>query len=50
MARDAWWNWPEVERLLQQRHDSGKKIFTGAFMVNSPQNQPKLPAILDCID
>ena len=49
MSRDAW-NRPEVERLLQERHDRGQKIFTGAFMVNSPQNRPKLPAILDCID
>jgi hypothetical protein len=49
MSKDAW-DRAEVERLLQERHDSGKPIFTGAFMVNSPQNRPKLPAILDCID
>ena len=49
MSRDAW-DRPEVERLLQARHDAGGNIFTGAFMVNSPQNRPKLPAILDCID
>jgi len=49
MSKEAW-NRPEVERLLQARHDAGNNIFTGAFMVNSPQNRPKLPAILDCID
>ena len=49
MTRDAW-NRPAVERLLQARHDAGGNIFTGAFMVNSPQNRPKLPAILDAID
>ncbi|MCK6570173.1 hypothetical protein L6V77_03580 [Myxococcota bacterium] len=49
MSRDAW-NRPEVERLLQARHDAGDNIFTGAFMVNSPQNEPKLPAILNAID
>jgi len=49
MSRNDW-NRSEVERLLQARHDAGGNIFTGAFMVNSPQNRPKLPAILDCID
>ena len=49
MSREAW-DRPEVERLLQQRHDRGEKVFTGAFMVNSEQNRPKLPAILDYID
>lgn len=49
MTRDAW-NRPEVERLLQARHDAGDNIFTGAYMVNSEPNQPKLPAVLDYID
>jgi len=49
MSRDAW-NRPEVERLLQARHDGGDNIFTGAHMTNSEQNRPKLPAVLDYID
>jgi hypothetical protein len=49
MSRDAW-NRVEVGRLLQERQDRGEQVFTGAFMVNSPQNEPKLPAILNAID
>jgi hypothetical protein len=49
ISRDAW-DRPEAERLLQERTDRGDKVFTGAFMVNSEQNRPKLPAILDYID
>ncbi len=49
MSRDAW-DRPEVERLLQSRHDGGEQVFTGAYMVNSEQNRPKLPAVLDYID
>ena len=49
MSKDAW-NRAEVERLLQARRDAGDNIFTGAYMVNSPQNEPKLPAILNAID
>lgn len=48
-SKDAW-NRVEVGRLLQERQDRGEQVFTGAFMVNSPQNQPKLPAILNAID
>jgi hypothetical protein len=49
MSKDAW-SRPEVERLLQARHDAGEGIFTGAYMVNSEQHRPKLPAVLDYID
>lgn len=49
MSREAW-NRPQVEWILKSRHDAGERIFTGAFMVNSEQHRPKLPAILDYID
>jgi hypothetical protein len=49
MSKDAW-NRAEVGQLLQERQDRGEQVFTGAFMVNSPQNEPKLPAILNAID
>jgi hypothetical protein len=49
MSREAW-NRPQVEWILRGRQERGLPIFTGAFMVNSEQHRPKLPAILDYID
>lgn len=43
------WNRRIVLRELGRRRDRGEKIFTGAFMVNSPPGKPKLEAICDRI-
>lgn len=40
-------HWDEAEALRRLRtvRDSGEQIFTGAYMVNSPQNKPKLEEV-----
>lgn len=44
------WNKKLVLGLLRPLRDKGQKIFTGAFMINSPAGKPKLEAICDRID
>lgn len=44
------WNKKLVLSLLRPLRDKGQKIFTGAFMINSPAGKPKLEAICDRID
>lgn len=44
------WDACRCMSLLGPKRDAGEKIFTGAFMVNSPAGVPKLEAIVERID
>lgn len=44
------WDAEEAVRRLAEVRERGKKIFTGAFMINSPAGEPKLEAICRRID
>lgn len=44
------WNPDEALRRLGAARDRGVKIFTGAYMINSPGGEPKLEAIVRRID
>jgi hypothetical protein len=44
------WNRKSVIKRLAYERDAGHKVFTGAFMINSPPGKPKLEAICDRIE
>jgi len=44
------WNRREVERVLEDRLKDGKKLFTGAFMINSAPGKSKYIDVLDNLD
>lgn len=44
------WDSREVLEALRPLRDRGVKIFTGAYMINSPAGEPKLEAIVRRID
>ena len=40
----------ELEDILREKRDQKEKIFTGAFMINSPKGKQKLEAICERLD
>ena len=44
------WKEKDVIKRLDQEREAGKKVFTGAFMINSPPGRPKLEAVCDRIE
>lgn len=44
------WNKDQVIQLLGRERDQKKKLFTGAFLINSPPGVPKLEAIAERIE